>query len=61
MIDTLLPSAVIQAMSLLDVCADDIEVAQMFIRTRLWGKDLEEVVCWGEILEVLRTNQRNQA
>jgi hypothetical protein len=61
MIGTFFPNAVVQAMTLLDECADDMEVAQTFIRTRLYGKDLDEVVWWGEVLEALRVNQRNQA
>lgn len=61
MIGTFFPNAVVQAMTLLDECADDMEVAQTFIRTRLCGKDLDEVVWWGEVLEALRVNQRNQA
>jgi hypothetical protein len=55
------PNAVVQAMTLLDECADDMETAQMFVRTRLRGQDLEEVVWWGEVLEALRLNLRNQA
>jgi hypothetical protein len=61
MIGMLFPNAVVQAMTLLDECADDLEVAQMFVRTRLAGKDPEEIVWWGEVLEALRVNERNQA
>ncbi len=61
MIGTFFPNAVVQAMSLLDECADDIEVAQMFVRSHLRGDDIEEAIWWGEVLEALRTNRRNQA
>lgn len=61
MIGMFFPNAVVQAMTLLDECADDMETAQMFVRTRLRGQDLEEVVWWGEVLEALRLNLRNQA
>jgi hypothetical protein len=61
MIGTFFRNAVVQAMTLLDECADDMETAQMFVRTRLSGKNPEEVVWWGEVLEALRVNQRNQA
>jgi len=44
MIGMFFPNAVVQAMTLLDECADDVEVAHMFVRTRLRGRDLEEVV-----------------
>jgi hypothetical protein len=61
MIGMFFPNAVVQAMTLLDECADDMEVAQMFVRARLRGRDLEEVVWWGEVMEALRVNERNQA
>lgn len=61
MIGSFFPSAVVQAMTLLDECADDLETAQMFVRTRLRREDLAEVVWWGEVLEALRVNQKNQA
>ena len=61
MISMFFPNAVVQAMTLLDECADDIETAQMFVRTRLVGKDPEETVWWEEVLEALRVNERNQA
>ena len=61
MIGTFFPNAVVQAMTLLDECADDMEIAQMFARTRLSGKDPKEIVWWGEVLEALRLNERNQA
>jgi hypothetical protein len=48
-------------MTLLDECADDMETAQMFARMRLSGEALEKVIWWGEVLEALRVNQRNQA
>jgi hypothetical protein len=55
------PTAVVQAMTLLDECADDLETAQMFVRIRLRGDDVDEVAWWGGVLEALRVNQRNQA
>jgi hypothetical protein len=61
MIGMFFPNAVVQAMTLLDECADDMEVAQMFVRTRLSGRNPEEIVWWGEVLEALRLNERNQA
>ena len=61
MIGMFVPNAVVQAMTLLDECADDMEVAQTFVRTRLSGRDPEEIVWWGEVLEALRLNERNQA
>jgi hypothetical protein len=61
MIGSFFPNAVVQAMTLLDECADDMETAQMFVRTRLSVKSPKELVWWGEVLEALRTNQRNQA
>lgn len=61
MIGPFFPNAVVQAMTLLDECSDDMETAQMFVRTRLSAKDPEELVWWGEVLEALRVNQRNQA
>ncbi len=61
MIGPFFPSAVVQAMFLLDECADDIETAEMFVRTRLRTEDLQQVVWWREVLEALRANQRNQA
>jgi len=61
LIDARFPNAVVRAIALLDKCADDLETAQMFVRMRLRGEDLEEVVEWGEVLEVLRVNERNQA
>jgi hypothetical protein len=61
MIGMFFPNAVVQAMTLLDECSDDIEAAQMLVRTRLVGKDPEEIVWWGEVLEALRVNERNQA
>ena len=61
MIGMFFPNAVVQAMTLLDECADDMEAVQMLVRTRLRGHDLEEVVSWGEVLEALRLNLRNQA
>jgi hypothetical protein len=61
MIGMFFPNAVVQAMTLLDECEDDMEVAQTFIRTRLSGRDPEEIVWWGEVLEALRLNERNQA
>jgi hypothetical protein len=61
MIGMFFPNAVVQAMTLLDECADDKEVAQMFVRTRLFGTDPEEIVGWGELLEALRRHERNQA
>ncbi len=61
MIGMFFPNAVVQAMTLLDECADDMETAQMFVRTRLFGRDPEEIVWWGEVLEALRLNERNQA
>ena len=61
MIGMFFPNPVVQAMTLLDQCSDDIEAAQMFVRTRLVGKDPEEIVWWGEVLEALRVNERNQA
>jgi hypothetical protein len=61
MIGMFFPNAVVQAMMLLDECADDMEAAQMFVRTRLRGRDLEEVVWWGDVMEALGVNERNQA
>jgi hypothetical protein len=61
MIGSFFPNAVVQAMTLLDECADDTEVGRMFVRTRLRGRDLEEVVWWGEVMEALRMDERNQA
>ena len=61
MIGMFFPKAAVQAMTLLDECADDVEVAQMFVRTRLRGRDLEEVVWWGEVMEALQVNERSQA
>ena len=61
MIGMFFPNAVVQAMTLLDECADDMEVAKTFARTRLSGRDPEEIVWWGEVLEALRLNERNQA
>ena len=61
MIGMFFPNAVVQAMTLLDECADDMEAAQTFARTRLSGRDPEEIVWWGEVLEALRLNERNQA
>jgi hypothetical protein len=61
MIGTFFPNPVVQAMTLLEECADDIETAQMFARMRLSDEDLEKVIWWGEVLEALRVNQRNQA
>ena len=55
------PNAVVRAMTLLDECGDDIETAQMLARMRLRIGDLDEVIWWGEVLEALRVNQRNQA
>ena len=48
-------------MTLLDECGDDIETAQMLARMRLRIGELDEVIWWGEVLEALRVNQRNQA
>ena len=61
MIGMFFPNAVVQAMTLLDECSDDMEVAQRFVRTRLSGRDPEEIIWWGEVLEALRRNERNQA
>jgi hypothetical protein len=61
MIGTFFPNAVVQAMTLLDECADDIETAQNLVRMRFCGDDLDEVIWWGEVLEALRVNERNQA
>jgi len=61
MIGMFFPNAVVQAMTLLDECADDMETAQMFIRARLSVINPEELVWWGEVLEALKVNQRNQA
>jgi hypothetical protein len=61
MISTFFPNAVVQAMTLLDECADDIEMARMFARVRLCEKDLQSMIWWGEVLEALKVNQRNQA
>jgi hypothetical protein len=55
------PNAVVQAMTLLDECADDIETAQMLARMQLRDEELENVVWWGEVLEALRVNERNRA
>jgi hypothetical protein len=60
MINTFFPNAVVQAMTLLDECADDIEMAELFARIRLCEDDLQ-TVRWGEVLEALRVNGRNQA
>jgi hypothetical protein len=57
---TCFSTAVVEAMTLLDECADDIETAQVLARMRLYG-DAEEIIWWGEVLEALRVNQRNQA
>jgi hypothetical protein len=61
MIGSFFPNAVVQAMTLLDECADDIETAQTFLRNRLSVKSPKELVWWGEVLEALRANPRNQA
>lgn len=61
MIGTFFPNAVVQAMTLLDECADDLETAQMFVRSGLSVMSPKDLVWWGEVLEALRTNQRNQA
>jgi hypothetical protein len=61
MIGTPFPNPVVQAMTLLDECADDIETAQMLARMQLRDDNMESVIWWGEVLEALRTNQRNQA
>jgi hypothetical protein len=61
MIGAFFPNAVIQAMTLLDECSDDMETAQTFVRARLCEKSPEELVWWGEVLEALRVNERNQA
>jgi hypothetical protein len=61
MIGTSFPNAVVQAMTLLDECADDIETAQMLARMQLRDEDMDSVIWWGEVLEALRVNERNQA
>jgi hypothetical protein len=61
MIDTFFHPAVVQAMALLDECADDMETARMFVRARLSEKDPEDLVAWAEVLEALRVNRKNQA
>jgi len=61
MIGTSFPNAVVQAMTLLDECADDIETAQMLARMQLCDEDMDSVIWWGEVLEALRVNERNQA
>jgi len=55
------PNAVVQAMTLLDECADDIETAQMLASMQLRDDNMENVIWWGEVLEALRVNERNQA
>jgi hypothetical protein len=57
MIGMFFPNAVVQAMTLLDECADDVEVAQMFVRTRLRGRSC----LVGKVMEALRVDERNQA
>jgi hypothetical protein len=61
MIGTPFPNAVVQAMTLLDECADDIATAQMLASIQLRDDDMENVIWWGEVLEALRVNERNQA
>lgn len=61
MIGTPFPNAVIQAMTLLDECADDIETAQLLASIQLGDDDVKNVIWWGEVLEALRVNERNQA
>jgi hypothetical protein len=61
MIGTPFPNAVVQAMTLLDECADDIETAQLLASIQLGDDDVKNVIWWGEVLEALRVNERNQA
>jgi len=61
MVGTPFPNAVVQAMTLLDECADNIETAQMLVHMQLRDDDTENAIWWGEVLEALRVNQRNQA
>jgi len=61
MIRTPFPNAVVQAMTLLDECADDMETAQMLARMQLSDDDMYNMIWWGEVLEALRVNERNQA
>jgi len=48
-------------MTLLDECADNIETAQMLVHMQLRDDDTENAIWWGEVLEALRVNERNQA
>jgi hypothetical protein len=61
MVGTPFPNAVVQAMTLLDECADNIETAQMLVHMQLRDDDTENAIWWGEVLEALRVNERNQA
>jgi hypothetical protein len=61
MTGSLFPNAVVQAMTLLDECADDIEMAQTCARAQFWAGDMEASIWWGEVLEALGANQKNQA
>lgn len=61
MISTFFPNAIVQAMTLLDECADNIEMAQTFACIRLRDADMHTVIWWEEVLEALRVNQKNQA
>jgi len=61
MVGGFFPNSVVQAMTLLDECEDNIEMAQMLARMQICEEDLEKVTWWGEVFEALRVNQRNLA
>ena len=61
MVGGFFPNSVVQAMTLLDECEDNIDMAQMLARMQMCEEDLETATWWGEVFEALRVNQRNLA